>query len=619
MFGFQPQTAQSMGSTGSRERSRTPHSEKSPLWSTGNPMCDQWIRDNVSTDVLGKFAEMPQGDRKRIILGCINAPPNNVDAWIGGCYKNYQTKMLERRLTDPDSPQRLQAPAAVAPIQRQVNFIEAKASGVVVHLLPTNSSKESCALAKCWPEDKSSMIEELVNLLDESTVDKLFALTPLDQAAIAFTTMLTGPERSEEWSQHVSSLLDRFLHLRGHERVAFSNPSSAMPAAQCPIEVQFIIAGFSGPMALSLVTVVQKTLQHIHGAIRWTFPPVLFLRDGTADKIETEKLNGFAEGIFMPDCNDLDTFSKVFVEYTDKWKRNYTKFVFVSNVGFAQQPDFALSDLPKHFLHEKENKWVWQFLAASISLRSVCGNTAVADVIFAPPSAELKDELNQMWGEETVLSTPRCEQVSPVMPAVHSTPAKFGVTPVLESSGDYCTPIGSLQPPDLSQHLKARPEFRVAPSLIAKLLVTRTFKERPLSKDESNLLEKFRTPPSSQSTYTNRAFFMRWYGLAQTHAESILDEELPCFINVVRSTGAKASSSKFATPCGQERYCRNCEKLFQMLDRSYALHTMADVILALITKAMPTWQGQAPVGSDWERTTAGLTVHYCGPECAGQS
>ena len=160
----------------------------------------------------------------------------------------------------------------------------------------------------------------------------------------------------------------------------------------------------------------------------------------------------------------------------------------------------------------------------------------------------------------------------------------------------------------------------MAPSLIAKLLVTRTFKERSLSKAETYLLEKFRTNASSQSTYTNRAFFMRWYGLAQTPAEAILDEEYPCFISVMRSTGAKATgSSRFASPCSQERYCRNCEKLFEMLDKGYGLQSMADVILALITKVMPTWLGQAPVGSDWERTTAGMTAHYCGPDCTGQA
>ena len=243
----------------------------------------------------------------------------------------------------------------------------------------------------------------------------------------------------------------------------------------------------------------------------------------------------------------------------------------------------------------------------------------MADVIFAPSTPELKDELNQMWGEETVLPAPGREQVSPVLPSVHSTPAKFGVTPVLESSGDYRTPIGNLQAPDLSALLKSRVDFRVAPSLIAKLLVTRTFKERALTRSEAFLLEKFATTASSQSTYTNRAFFMRWYGLANTQAEFIFDEEFPCFVTVMRSTGAKATGRQLGTPCGQERYCRNCEKVFEMLNRTFGMQSMGNVILALITKVMPTWQGQAPVGSEWERTVAGSTVHSCGPECRGQS
>ena len=460
MFGFQSKPAKAVLSPGMRERSRTPHFEKSPEWSTGNSTCDQWVRDNVaSSDALAKFSEMPQGDRKRIILGCIQKPPDNVDAWIGGCYKNFQTKMLERRLTDSDSSQRMPASAPVASTQRQTTYVETRPpGGVVVPVLPTTTSRECFALAKYWPEDKSTMISELMNLLDDDTVEKLAALTPSDQAAIAFCTMVTGPERSEEWNQHVSSLIDRFRHLRGHDMIGSSGPSHVVQASQSPIEVQFIMAGFSSPIALSLVTVVQKTMQHIHAGIRWTFRPVLFLRNGTDDAIETEKLNRVTEGVFKLDCNDLEAFAKVFAEFTDSWKRSNTKFVFLSNVGFAEKPDFALSDISRDFLHQSGYKWLWHFLSASVSVRNECGNTAVADVIFAPPTAELKDELNQMWGEETVLSAPRGEQVSPGMPAVHSTPAKFGVTPVLECSGDYRTPIGSLQPPDLSQLLKARPD-----------------------------------------------------------------------------------------------------------------------------------------------------------------
>ena len=600
---------------------------------TGNAVCDQWISENVSPDMQVKFAEMPQADRKRITLGMIAKRPNNVDAWLGGCYKNFQTKLLEKRLSDPESPERVSAggttaapaaapaPAAAVPTQRQANYTEPRASaGVVSHALSATSPKECFALARCWPDDKSSMIEELINLVDENTVDKLMQLTPSDQAAIAFATMLTSPERPEEWTQHVSALIDRFLLLRGHEMGGSSNPSPAMPtAAQCPIEVQFVIAGFSSPIAVCLMTVVQKTMQQIHGGIRWTFLPVIFLRDGTDDKIEMQQLNRFAEGVFVPDCNDLGAFERTFQGYTETWKRNYTKFIFLANVGFAERSDFAMSDISKDFLHQHVNKWLWKFLAASMSTRSVCGNTAVADVIFAPNTLELKDELNQMWGEETVLPAPGSEQVSPVLPSVHSTPAKFGVTPVLESSGDYRTPIGSLQPPDLSPLLKSRGDFRVAPSLLAKLLVTRTFKERALTKPESFLLEKFATTASSQSTYTNRAFFMRWYGLANTLAEAIFDEEFPCFVTVMRSTGAKATGRHLGSACGQERYCRNCEKVFEMLNKGYAMQSMANVILALITKVMPTWQGQPPLGSDWERTTAGSTVHSCGPECTGQS
>ena len=109
------------------------------------------------------------------------------------------------------------------------------------------------------------------------------------------------------------------------------------------------------------------------------------------------------------------------------------------------------------------------------------------------------------------------------------------------------------------------------------------------------------------------------FGLRGTVPETLLEKmEYPCFDSVVRSTGAKAAAtSRFASPCGQERYCKNCEKVFHMLDRGYGLQTFGDVVLAMITKALPTWTGTCAPGTEWQRTQVACKPHECRPDCTG--
>ena len=154
--------------------------------------------------------------------------------------------------------------------------------------------------------------------------------------------------------------------------------------------------------------------------------------------------------------------------------------------------------------------------------------------------------------------------------------------------------------------------------MLSKLLVIRTCKERPLSRDEADLREKFKTSSAGVMRYVSRKFFLQWFGLRDAVAEAILQAEYPCYVSVVRSTGTKASAtSKFASPCGQERYCKNCEKVFDMLDKGYGLQMFGDVILALITKALPTWTGTCSTTAEWERTEVACKPHECGPACTG--
>ena len=385
------------------------------------------------------------------------------------------------------------------------------------------------------------------------------------------------------------------------------------------IDVQFLLAGFSDVMAVTLMTVLQSAIPRLHQRISWSFQPVLLMRDGTKseDTIPSQKLNE-ATLIIDPRSASLTDLANNFTTLSETWTSSETKFVFVANVACPSGADVTIRDIPKSDLHQAANKWTRTFLQASHTTREHFRNDVVADVIFVPPTGELRDELNQLWGEEIVMSDPMNEEISPIIPRVHSTPAKFRGTPCLQSTGQIDSPIGKECLPDLKTLIRAQPSFRVRPSVIAKLLVAHTFKERVLSKDEIDLPDKFKTETSGVMGHAGRGFFLQWFGLRDSRAASIFDTALPCFVSVNRSTGQKVSPTcKFASPCGQERYCKNCEKVFDMLDTGYGLETFGNVILALITKAMPTWTGACTAAAEWERTAVSRKPHDCGPDCTG--
>ena len=113
--------------------------------------------------------------------------------------------------------------------------------------------------------------------------------------------------------------------------------------------------------------------------------------------------------------------------------------------------------------------------------------------------------------------------------------------------------------------------------------------------------------------------FMSLYGYLGTPAEQLLEAALPCCQTVYPTTGdAARKASKFTAECGQQRYCRKCEKVFSMIDRSYPTYVVCDVLLALFTKVAASWSGKSPVESSmWARNSDVGRDHRCGPTCPG--
>ena len=71
-----------------------------PSWSTGLPQCDEWLRTHIIDDeVLTSFSEIPERNRKTIVLKAMGQPKDNPVAWIAACVNNQRTSEMEKRLT----------------------------------------------------------------------------------------------------------------------------------------------------------------------------------------------------------------------------------------------------------------------------------------------------------------------------------------------------------------------------------------------------------------------------------------------------------------------------------------------------------------------------------------
>ena len=156
--------------------------------------------------------------------------------------------------------------------------------------------------------------------------------------------------------------------------------------------------------------------------------------------------------------------------------------------------------------------------------------------------------------------------------------------------------------------------------MVAKLLVMKLFKERPLRRDEEDMLKAVSTNLESGTQISMpRSRFLTLYRYSDTPADTLLQSVFPCSEFVIPTTGDVASAkSRVKTPCGQQRYCRQCEKVFKVLDQSYPTYVVCDVLLALLTKILPTWSGKAMVDSAmWARQEVPGRNHKCGAGCSG--
>ena len=614
-----------------------------PVWSTGNVAADQWLEEqHCDAQVLSRFAGMPKHKRKSIIIRCMDKKPDNLDAWIGACARNWEEQSLEARVTGIANVHRAPPPhsgsvaqgshapagmagsSAMAPQTSRPASSPAMDTTALVTELNGAIPKVSTDLFSAWPKDKSALIRVASEVLSGGSLAAFLTLPVPDQAAMAFTIMVAAPENPTVRAALFDAWLQRLEALRGSRPAPTLASPSAPPAKVPTCKVQYILAGLPTCMCAVVVASVQLILPKLHPQVQWKFCPVLFLNEESSDDFPVTETFSQVGLSVREDITSLQKLVGKMASLWSEWAAGEVKFVLVSCLSH----DAGLggsNPLQSSHLHTRANRWLWGMVSASEALRSRAGDNNVADVLICPQScsADFSQEVTSLWGpaaaglerfdDALLAGSPR--------PAFYCTPAGLRVMPVCESEAKVSQPIDNWTgPPEqvLSGLQTTLPGF--LPSHLVKLATESLFRERDLTHQESSIFKSLRMRHvSGEDRLCSRQFWCRWYGYHSTPVQKVLLDHEACAGMIIPTTGTVAPPGlppSSTSACGQDRYCLGCEKHLANLSKGFQTYVVTDMMLALLTKASRTWTGEDNGTTEcWTRSSAVPREHMCGDDC----
>jgi hypothetical protein len=154
-------------------------------------------------------------------------------------------------------------------------------------------------------------------------------------------------------------------------------------------------------MAGLLSSVLQKVVPDMHKDISWNFHPIIYVKEESDDQMDLSKIEDALHVNFNKQCMSLQGLATEYTGLVPEWSRFNTKFICIANVSHVSTSDMPTNELEPNFFHITQNKWLWNFLAASTAIRKHTRDEDVADIIFAPPAPAISSLLSSLWGEYT--------------------------------------------------------------------------------------------------------------------------------------------------------------------------------------------------------------------------
>jgi hypothetical protein len=248
------------------------------------------------------------------------------------------------------------------------------------------------------------------------------------------------------------------------------------------------------------------------------------------------------------------------------------------------------------------------------------GDNNVAELTLTPTLASpvVVSLLGDLFGPVVNASKMLSEynKVAPV-PLAFGVPSDFTVTKCHDEQDTAATLLDgwSMTAPPTERSELLQPGLLGG---ICKALESQIFQERSLTVAETAALSTYKLKHTStgEQRYCSRDWWMRWWGYHQTPHQKFFDELQQCSRTIISVSGLPAAeTSPCAKPCGRERYCKVCESVFNGLDKTFALPTVIDCMVAIINKALKTWKhGEA--SGEWTRVSSVDRLHTCGADCS---
>lgn len=607
---------------------------------TGVLIGDQWFDANVTDSKIREdFMELPLWRRKSVVLKCIEKPPQNAAPWILACIRNYRTSELEKRLTGAASVHNSASVSYHAQVPVTSAATGAYSAGTPGGgfgsdaLSPRGSGNRGFAevsghsglpvpswssdLLASWPAKKSQMLGKFFALLGDDVRERVLRLPPQTQAGLAFCVAVAGTTAATP-DVHVLQWLSRLeSEGTGHvNQVPAATPGGggAAPATH----LQLILVMHDVHVALVLAKSFLHVIEKMHPEISSHLPLVIVGTTGDQPDIAEE-----AQRMRLTVNNsvrDFGTLGQHLEANAANFKNGAVKVMIVSMI-----PATACAQLSPEVmasgdaaLHSSGLRFIWTLAKFSEALRNILGNNAVAELLFAPSGLTngSRRELTKLVGNSA--SAKHLAQYNTVatVPEIFATPSGFTVIKCCQDQNDAMQPFDGWT-------MGAEPQIPGAAadavvSYLNKALEIQVFEERPLQQEEQLVVESFSAihEQTGEKRMCSRAWWLRWWGFSKTPLQRHLETLHPCSQTIYTVTGMPCPpTSVSAKPCGRNRYCCQCEKALGVLETVYALPTMVDSMVAVMTKALHLWRSASQDVEVWQREDGVNRCHECGPSC----
>ena len=469
-----------------------------------------------------------------------------------------------------------------------------------------------------WPLDKSGLVEHFVTVLsgEKHALDYFFALDCGMQAGIALAFVLAAGEEEEGWKQTAVGLLRNHKERSG---TGINRPRSFSQESKDPreISVLLVIGGLPTLDVGLLSQTVVHFAQQLHGDMRWTFLPTIWWpRNTRADisPVAAEQTCGLSADLAVSSEDSLLTL--LTGALTQQMGR--LQIVFISIINHVPRC-LAESAVPEDLLHRADNRWLWSFCRVAQMARSKVGQTGVCEIAFSVKSKAVSGELTSVVGDSTVMHNKMQGVPTLVVPTIFSNPSGFAPVACVPCSADDMNPIAEWSPPPFKSAHAPVVKAQVSPVILAWVAQADLFKEAVLTVMEKDILNLLRSRNArGESRLLPVSWFMRWYGYEKTFLGHFLLQQLPCFESIISTTGRKPPSGNHSktTPCGQDRFCVNCEQILLHMSASFPIHLVSECALALLSKMVPIWKKDSQAGDsvNWKKNDT-RPVHVCSDSC----